>query len=278
MLAAHDSACADCAREAAVELATSTDGTAIAFWRSGTGAPLLLVHGATADHTTTWRLVQPALEARFTLYTMDRRGRGSSGDGPAYSLAREAEDVVAVVDAIGGGVNVVGHSYGALCAIEAARLTNRIRRLVLYEGVPIDGAVLYPEGFLDRMDGLLAAGDADGMLVALYRDLVQMTSSDIDRLRAQGPAWARRLANVRTIPRELRVEASYRFDAARFQAITARVVLLVGSQSPARELEHAWAVAAALPDARVVVLEGQEHVAMHTAPEIFVREVVAAVT
>jgi pimeloyl-ACP methyl ester carboxylesterase len=33
-------------------------------------------------------------------------------------------------------------------------------------------------------------------------------------------------------------------------------------------------VAAALPDARVVVLPGQQHAAMYTAPEIFVREVV----
>lgn len=67
---------------------------------------------------------------------MDRRGRGESGDGPAYSLDREAEDVAALVDSIGQPVNVLGHSYGALCAIKAALLTNNIRRLILYEGVP----------------------------------------------------------------------------------------------------------------------------------------------
>jgi hypothetical protein len=72
---------------------TSPDGTRIAFWRSGQGPPLLLVHGATADHTTTWRLVLPELERRFTVYAMDRRGRGGSGDGTAYELRLEAEDV-----------------------------------------------------------------------------------------------------------------------------------------------------------------------------------------
>ena len=45
---------------------TSFDSTPIAFWRSGQGPPLLLVHGATADHTTTWRFVLDTFAQRFT--------------------------------------------------------------------------------------------------------------------------------------------------------------------------------------------------------------------
>jgi alpha-beta hydrolase superfamily lysophospholipase len=52
-----------------------------------------------ADHTTTWRFVLAELERRFTVYAMDRRGCGGSGDAPACDLQREAEDVAAVVDA-----------------------------------------------------------------------------------------------------------------------------------------------------------------------------------
>src|SRR5687767_1129250 len=106
----------------------SRDGTRIAFWRSGSGPPLLLVHGATADHTTTWRFVLQEFERRFTVYAMDRRGRGCSGDSAAYDLQREAEDVVAVIDSIGEPVHLLGHSYGGLCAIEAALLTRNVRR------------------------------------------------------------------------------------------------------------------------------------------------------
>src|SRR5687768_3496627 len=91
---------------------TSRDGTRIAVWRSGNGPPLLLVHGATHDHTTAWRFVVPQLEWHFTVYAMDRRGRGGSGDSPAYELQREAEDVAAVIDSIDKPVNVLGHSYG----------------------------------------------------------------------------------------------------------------------------------------------------------------------
>src|SRR6266568_6334575 len=110
----------------------SQDGTPIAAWHSGVGAPLVLVHGTTADHTV-WTPVRVALERHFTVWTLDRRGRGSSGDAAAYALARESEDLAAVIDAIGGAVQVLGHSFGGLCALETALLTPHIGRLMLYE-------------------------------------------------------------------------------------------------------------------------------------------------
>ena len=58
----------------------SRDGTPIALFRSGDPdmAPVILVHGSTADHTT-FRVVGPLLTDRFAVYAMDRRGRGASG-------------------------------------------------------------------------------------------------------------------------------------------------------------------------------------------------------
>jgi len=80
---------------------TSSDGTRIAFWKYGVGPPLVLVHGTLADHTTTWRFVLPSLSSQFTVYAMDRRGRGGSEDSPVYDLQREAEDVACLIDSIG---------------------------------------------------------------------------------------------------------------------------------------------------------------------------------
>lgn len=111
-----------------MEQVTSTDGTAIAFWRSGAGQPLLLVHGTTADHRR-WSGISPHLERHFTVYAMDRRGRGGSSDSPDYDIMREAEDVAAVVEAMGEPVSILGHSYGAICSLEAALLTDKVRRL-----------------------------------------------------------------------------------------------------------------------------------------------------
>ena len=212
----------------------------------------------------------PTLARRFTVLAMDRRGRGGSGDAPAYDLAREAEDVAAVVDTAGEPVDVLGHSHGALCALEAALLTRRVRRLILYEGVPRRGRDDVEAHWIDRLQLLLDAGDVEGVLVTMLRELVGMPADEVATLRSQTDAWAVRIANARTIPRELRAYERYAFDRGRFSDMRAPALLLVGEASPARELENANAVARALPDARVAVLPGQQHIAMHTAPELFV--------
>ena len=66
----------------------SPDGTPIAVFTSGVGPPLVLVHGATADHTT-FRVVGPLLARDFTVHAIDRRGRGASGDASRYTIERE---------------------------------------------------------------------------------------------------------------------------------------------------------------------------------------------
>lgn len=257
-----------------METVTSADGTRIAFWRSGTGLPLLLVHGATADHTTTWRFVRTGLERHFTVYAMDRRGRGGSGDSSFYDLQREAEDVAAIVEAIGEPVSVLGHSYGGLCAIEAALLTQNLRRLVLYEAVPLRGTDAYKPGMIDRFEALLRAGDVDGMLVAVFRELVEVPPEELELLRSERDAWAVRLANGVTLPREMRMEERYVFKPERFSTMRTPTLLLAGADSPARELENARGVSVGLPDARMVTMSGQQHVAMYSAPDLFVSEVV----
>jgi pimeloyl-ACP methyl ester carboxylesterase len=251
----------------------SPDGTEIGWDTGGDGPDLLLVHGAGVDRTIAWALVRAGLERRFTVHAMDRRGRGLSGDGPDYGLRREAEDVIAVLDALGGPVDVLGHSYGGLCAFEAARLTSRIRRLVLYEGVPIRGGDGYEPGIVARLEALLDAGRTDEMLVTMMRKVIRRSESEIAQLRAHRPEWERRIEYAHTIPRELRTEQEYVFRAERFRNLRTPTVFLVGGASPPIELDNARGVAGALADARVVMLDGQGHAAMRTAPEAFVQTV-----
>lgn len=77
----------------------SLDGTRIAYWTSGQGPPLLVVHRVAAGHRR-WAPLWPNLKPHFTVYAKDRRGRGESGDTAGYELAREFEDVASVVDAV----------------------------------------------------------------------------------------------------------------------------------------------------------------------------------
>ena len=116
---------------------------------------LVLVHGATADHTT-FRVVAPLLARGYRVNAIDRRGRGASGDAPRYAIEREFEDVAAVAEALadasGGPVDVLGHSYGGRCALGAALQTDAIRRVICYEGAPTPpGSSYHPPGVEARI-------------------------------------------------------------------------------------------------------------------------------
>jgi pimeloyl-ACP methyl ester carboxylesterase len=252
-----------------MEKAISRDGTQIAFYRRGSGSPLLLVHGTGATDPTGWPAF-PALEERFGVVTLDRRGRGESGDSATYAIEREFEDVAAVMDAIGGTVDLLGHSFGGLLALEAARLTRNIRKLVLYEGVPLPDSA-FPEGVVDRLEALLKAGDREGILTTHYRDLVGMSPDEIEQFRAS-PAWPVRLASAHTVPRELRALERYAFDPDRFRELQTPTLLLLGGDSPQFAHEATQTVDRALPNSQVVVMPGQQHIAMYTAPDLFVSE------
>src|SRR3954447_16388299 len=151
----------------------STDGTAIACHVTGDGPPLVIVHGTAADHAR-WEPVIGKLAAGHTTYAVDRRGRGASSDAERYSIDLEFDDVAAVIDAIGGEVDVLGHSYGAVCALEAVLRTPHVRRLVLYEPPLPVGMEIYPSGLIERLEALLAGGDRDGVVTTFLRDVVRM--------------------------------------------------------------------------------------------------------
>src|SRR5437764_8213166 len=162
-------------------LVMSSDGTTIAAWASGSGDPLLLVHGTTADHTR-WDGVIPELSERFTVYTMDRRGRGRSGDADSYRLDTEFDDVAAVANAIGTDVNVLGHSYGALCSLEGARRTSAIVSLVLYEP-PLGGGGAPAEEWLADAQRRLDAGERESVLVSFMTDFVGVPAEQLAAMR-----------------------------------------------------------------------------------------------
>lgn len=252
---------------------TSPDGTPIAAHREGKGPPLVLVHGTTADHTR-WAPVLGALAENHTVYAIDRRGRGGSGDAEPYAIEREFDDVAAVCDAIGGPVDLLGHSYGAICSLEASLRAASLRRLVLYEPpVPL-GDPIYPPGVPEKLAALLATGDREAVVATFMREVVRMPPAELELLRGK-PAWTARVAAAHTIARELAQSTTYVWDGARFAAMRTPTLVLLGSDSPRFFRAAAERVAASVPDAKLVELAGQQHAAMDTAPAMFVREVLA---
>ena len=248
---------------------TSRDGTEIGYFTTGEGPPLVLVHGGLGDHTR-WGELLPYLEPHRTVHAMDRRGRGASGDGPDYAPQREFEDVAAVVDAVaersGSAVDLYGISNGATFALGAATLTDNIRRLALYEpGIDDVEDLITPE-LEERLETLLEAGDRDGLVEAFFREALGL-GDDIATIRAQ-PSWPARVAVAHTLPRELRNTPEQLFDPVEAAKVTVPTLLLQGSESPPSLRADVQTVADAVPDTRIVVLEGQAHSADFLAPQL----------
>jgi pimeloyl-ACP methyl ester carboxylesterase len=251
-----------------IEKVRSKDGTLIAYQRGGEGPPLVLVHG-TLGSCRRWPVV-PALEQRFTVCAIERRGRGESGDAPNYAIEREFEDVAALVDSIGEPVNLLGHSFGGLIALEAALLTDNLRRLIIYESPPI--LPPYPDGTLKRLETLLDAGDREGAVTTFLSEIAQIPARELEILKAS-PIYPPMIDAAHTVPRELRTEEAFRIETARFSQLSVPTLLLMGSDSPDifRSSIEAWH--AVLPNSRLVEFPDQQHLAHITAPDLFVREV-----
>jgi pimeloyl-ACP methyl ester carboxylesterase len=258
----------------------SRDGTPIAVFSSGDGPPLVLVHGATADHTT-WRTAGPRLEASFRVHAIDRRGRGASGDSPDYAIEREYEDLAAVADAVAaeadGPADVLGHSYGGRCALGASLLTASIGRLVVYEGAPSprnDARGYRPSGVERRIAEQIAAGDNDAALETFMREIVRMPPADLAAFRAD-PIWPLRAAAVHTTLRELEGEASPAASLEALASVDGPVLQVLGGASAPPFREATEALDARLRNGRIQVIDGARHAAHHTHVDEFVGAVMA---
>jgi len=266
--------------EAPERIVASPDGTRLAVFGLGEAAPgtrpLLLVHGTSGDHRT-WRVAGPILAQRRRLAAMDRRGRGDSGDGPAWAIEREVEDVAEVAERLaaeaGGPVDVVGHSLGGRLALAAALASGAIRRAVVYEAVAAQSAA--EAGLVAGLRARLDAGDLDGLLSTFMTEAVGMPADDLAAFRAN-PIWQRRAAAGPTIVREL--EAAIFAPALRLEVLAGvaqPVLQLVGSASPPWFLDGARVLDARLADGRLQVIEGARHGAHHSHAAEFCRDVEA---
>ena len=254
----------------------SADGTPIADFWSGDGPPLILVHGASADHTT-FRVIGPRFADSFTVHAIDRRGRGASGDTLPYSIEREYEDVAAVAESIssetGAPIDVFGHSYGGRCALGAALRTTAIRRVICYEGAPAPSTTPYQDpDLVERLTALAAAGDHETVFMTFLREVVGMNADDLAAYRAD-PVWPRRVAAAPTIVRELRAEIEPAAGLETLGAVRQPVLQLLGGASVPAFAAATRALDARLADGRIVIIPGAKHAAHHTHPGAVVEAV-----
>lgn len=228
----------------------------------------MLVHGAAAD-SDSFRLLEPHLAGRFTVISVDRRGRRRSPDRETYALEDEFEDIVGVVETLRAPSIVFGHSFGGNVALGAAMRTRMIRGLVLYEPGRRGDA---PDGMREELERLLAGDDRRAAMRLVLREFTRFPEEWLDDL-LDTPPWQERLAYTGTFVRELRAYDEY--DYGDLSRLATPTLLLVGGESPGGELEHARSLCAVLPAASVVVLSGEGHVAPVTAPARVADEIIS---
>ncbi len=247
---------------------TAPDAVRLACEITGSGPPLVMVHGAGSARWA-FGLLRPHLEGDFKVVAPDRRGRGASSDSGGYALERELDDLGAVMADAGEAALLFGHSYGGLVAATAAPRLKALPALVLYE--PPMGGVLASAERVDGWEALIEAGERDRVVREFMAEVGGYDDAQIDELAAT-PLWEKRVEIVHTMPRELRAEAAHTLDAQALAALDLPVLMLVGSHSPAWAVRSTRAYAEALPQATVRTLEGQGHGATSYAPELVAGE------
>jgi pimeloyl-ACP methyl ester carboxylesterase len=241
-----------------METTKSADGTVIACDRTGDGPPLVIVLGAFCDRKT---FVPPAsLASRFTVCTYDRRGRGDSGDTQPYSPDLEVADLAAVIEAVAGsGAFVYGHSSGAALALRAAARGVPMAALVAYEApYMIPGARKVPEDPSGRITELVAAGRRADAVRFWMTDVVGAPAEVLPRME-NSPMWPGLQALAHTLPYDLALTGDQGIPVDYLAKITVPVLVLGGANSPDWFRRTVQATTDAIPGARLVMLDGQDH-------------------
>jgi pimeloyl-ACP methyl ester carboxylesterase len=243
-----------------MDTTASADGTRIAYDRVGHGPTVVVVGGAFADRRTASSLAS-LLAPRFTVLTYDRRGRGDSGDTEPYAPEREVEDLASVIATAPGHACVYGHSAGAVIALRAAATRLPIRRLAVYEP-PFVTEPDQPRVAAGAAAELRAALDHGDPAAAVERFLVTyvgLTPEHAATIRADDPEFPRMVAIARTLPYEAALNGDQRIPSELVRRITTPTLVLDGAASPAATRLGMQALAAALPVAQHVSVDGQDH-------------------
>jgi pimeloyl-ACP methyl ester carboxylesterase len=252
-----------------MERLITPNGITVSYEQGGSGPLLVLAHGGFSDHHTNWEFVNPALRQNFTTCAIARRGRGETDATHGHGVEDEVDDLVALLGAVKEPVFLLGHSYGAHCALAAAhRLPGQVRKLMLYE--PMRPG-LFPGDVLPRLEALASTGAWDDFAMTFFRDALHVPIEELEAVRASD-LWPPIVADAPASLGDIRALTRYKFEAGRYRTLDIPVLLQIGSESP-RDLYVTDALAAVLPDARIEALPGQAHEGMTTAPELYVEAV-----
>jgi len=229
----------------------------------GDGLPVLFVHGFPFDRTV-WRHQLAAL-SRFRRIAPDFRGVGGSGATPAadgYSLARYADDLVAVLDAVGVRDAVVcGLSMGGYVIFELLRRhPERIRALILADTKTEPDST---DAKRDR-DELAALVERQGADAAVERLLPRLLAPATQATQPEVTGQVREMARRWSVPAfvgALRTLRDRPDSSDTLRAVRVPALVLVGSEDAIAPPPTALAMAKLLPQAQCHIVPAAGHLA-----------------
>ncbi len=253
--------------------ATSKDGTLIAYEQTGSGPAIILVSAALADRDGA-RLLARQLASTFTVVNYDRRGRGKSGNTQPYAVEREVEDLVAVVNSVGGPVFLFGSSSGAVLALDAAtRLGSNVTKLFLYEPpFIVDGSrPPIPDTLIQEITASLSANDRDEAVGLFFGKGMGIPTAGVTFMRWMLPAWSDMTKIAHTAPYDLMLltgtQSGKPLPAERWAQVHAPTLVAAGSKGEPFFHSGAKALVGRLAAAEYRSLEGLDHSAVLMASQ-----------
>jgi alpha-beta hydrolase superfamily lysophospholipase len=204
------------------------------------------------------------LSSRFTVYNYDRRGRGESGDSPAYAVEREIEDIDALIHEAGGSALLFGGSSGAVLALDAAAHGLAIPKLALYEPPFVVDASRrpVPEDIGEQLKEMIASGRRGDAAEAFMTQGANVPAEVVAQMR-QAPFWPATEAAAHTLIYDATIMngtmSGKPLPAARWAAVSMPTLVMDGGNSPAWARNAVQALVSILPRAERRTLPGQEH-------------------
>ena len=236
---------------------TSKDGTVIAYQRTGSGPPLILVEAAGHYRAfSSFTGLVGLLADRFTVVHDDRRGRGDSTDTVPYAVSREVEDLAALIEQAGGSAFLYGFSSGGLLALQAVAAGLAIPRLALLEPpIEPDEDRTAQQTFTAGLVSVLSTGDR-AAAVDYYLTGIGVPEEITAGMR-DTPSWAAMAAAAPTLAYDCLIS-----EAISFELLTTITVptLILDSEGSGDDLQGmAATVARAMPNVTQRSLAGEWH-------------------
>lgn len=239
--------------------ATSADGTPIAFHTTGEGPPVVIVGGAFSTAEAAGPLAAALASVGYQGVTLDRRARGDSGDTTPYTPEREAEDLAAVIAAVGGEASVLGHSSGAVLALFAAGEGVPITHLFLSEPPFHFGEGEPADDLPERIQTLVIDGRPEDAVTLFQREGIGLPDAVIEQIKAS-PMFASLVPLAQSTVYDAILTAAVSTPTDAMTSVSQPVTILRGEPTIPMLVRAANLLAEAIPDAELVVVpESHDH-------------------